>query len=166
MKEFRKFLLMALMGTLLVGCVSPKFRAAWRKAGETPSGEAGRRWVGRWESHKHGVGGPLRAVLTPPSPADPSGSDGSGELKAFFEAGWHGFTTAYPVVLRAEVQKHQGSSKEQGQIFTISGQHDLDSWVGGGLYHYSGTMGPDHFQASYQSKYDTGTFSLKRVESH
>ena len=162
MNGLRKFLLMALMGTLLGGCVSPKFRAAWRKAGETPSGEAGTRWVGRWESHKHGVGGALRAVLTPPSSADPNAS---GELRAFFEAGWHGFTTAYPVVLKAEAQKHHGSRKGPGQIFTISGQHDLDSWVGGGLYHYSGTMGPDHFQASYQSKYDTGTFTLKPAES-
>lgn len=156
-----KYLSLALTCVLLGGCVSPRFRAAWKKAQETPAGEAGQRWVGRWESQKHGVGGPLRAVLTPPSAGAPNSS---GQLKAFFEAGWHGFTTAYPVVLQAEAQKHSGSAHSQG-LLSITGQHNLDSWVGGGLYHYSGTMGPDRFEASYQSKYDTGTFTLKPVAS-
>ena len=129
----------------LSSCFSPKFNAEWKKA--ESSGERGRKWVGRWESQK-GVGGRLRAVTKTPA---------SGGLNVYFEAGWHGFTTAYPVELRADAQN--GS-------FRVFGEHHLKSFVGGGLYKYDGSLSSDAFSVRYSSSYDSGTFTLAPAETH
>jgi len=153
-----------LVAVVLPGCVSPKFERAWRGASpqscpggtEAPDaaviprarGQAAKesslptRWEGRWHSDKHNAGGRLRAVVQPPV---------AGRAEIFFEAGWHGFTTAYPVSLVAE---------RKGKSWQLSGEHNLRSCVGGGVYHYTGTIRADQFSANYQSKYDTGTFLL------
>jgi hypothetical protein len=75
-------------------------------------------------------------------------------MAVFFEAGWHGFTTAYPVELQAS---------QKGGVVLVTGEHDLKSWVGGGTYTYSGKIQGNVFTTSYASKYDTGTFSLETV---
>ncbi len=129
----------------LSACFSPKFNAAWKNA-ETSGGDA-RKWSGRWESDR-GTGGRLRAVVKAPR---------GGELKIYFEAGWHGFTTAYPVVLRADA--------ETGG-FKVYGEHKLESFVGGGLYKYDGRIAGEKFSVRYASSYDTGTFSLTPEPVH
>jgi hypothetical protein len=86
-------------------------------------------------------------VLQPPA-------DGRAEI--FFEAGWHGFTTAYPVAL---------SAQRRGKVYQLSGEHMLQSCVGGGVYTYTGSLKADQFSANYHSKYDTGTFVLAPVPS-
>lgn len=157
-------LLPLLVAFALQSCVSPKFERAWKGASlQTSSGGTGApdaavvprargqaakesslptRWEGRWHSDKHNAGGRLRAVVQPPV---------AGRAEIFFEAGWHGFTTAYPVSLVAE---------RKGKSWQLSGEHNLRSCVGGGVYHYTGTIRADQFSANYQSKYDTGTFLL------
>lgn len=135
-------LLLILVGLSLSSCVSPKFERAWKSAASEPVHQ---KWEGVWESEQHGAKGRLRALTGVPK---------EGRVDVYFEAGWHGFTTAYPVVL--------GSEKKRGS-FLIGGQHDLKSWVGGGLYTYSGTMTEDLFFARYSSRYDTGTFKLRPV---
>jgi len=124
-----------LLGLGLVSCVSPKFERAWK---DSPK----QRWTGQWYSEKHHVGGRLRAVLSSPE---------AGKMDAFFEARWHGFTTAYPVTLDA---------KKQGTGFQIAGQKELKSWVGGGLYTYKGSLLPSEFEAQYGARNDAGTFQL------
>ena len=137
-----RHLLFIAVGLVLSGCVSPSFERAWKKpSGESPT----QKWAGSWESERHGAKGRLRAV---------TGAPKDGRVDVFFEAGWHGFTTAYPVLL---------ASENKGGTFLISGQHDLKSFIGGGVYTYSGTMTGDLFFTRYQSKYDTGTFTLKPV---
>ena len=136
-------LLLILVGLCFSSCVSPKFERAWKNAASEPVVQ---KWEGVWESEKHGAKGRLRALTGVPK---------EGHVDVFFEAGWHGFTTAYPVVLDSE--------KKQG-TFLISGQHDLKSFIGGGLYTYSGTMTADLFFARYSSRYDAGTFTMRPVE--
>jgi len=119
----------------LASCVSPKFERAWKNSPQ-------QRWAGQWHSEKHHAGGGLRAVLSPPE---------GGKMDAFFEARWHGFTTAYPVTLDA---------KKQGTGFLVAGQKELKSCVGGGLYTYKGSLLPSKFEAQYTSRYDFGTFQL------
>lgn len=133
------------LGLCLGGCVSPKFERAWKKAEAEGSNQ---RWTGQWRSDQHSAHGRLRAVSSEPK---------DGNCDVFFEAGWHGFTTAYPVVLNAE---------KKGGVLFLSGQHDLKSWVGGGIYTYSGTISGNIFSTKYASKYDTGTFTLESVPKH
>lgn len=164
MRRFAPLLVSASVLTLLSGCVSPKFERAWKEAGEQAGsaapvadgsprsaggGAAGivvpTRWQGRWHSDKRDGGGPLRAVVQPPV---------DGRVAIFFEAGWHGFTTAYPVSL---------SARQKGKVYALSGEHNLRSLVGGGVYHYTGTLGADALSAKYRSNYDIGTFQLSPV---
>jgi hypothetical protein len=151
----------ALLAILLPACVSPKFERAWRNAGKQDASApplasrapqaAGKttarvpvpaRWEGRWHSDRRDGGGKLRAVVQQPV---------DGRVEIFFEAGWHGFTTAYPVSLAA---------KQNGKGYELSGEHNLRSFVGGGVYHYTGVLGAKALSANYQSDYDRGTFEL------
>jgi len=77
-----------------------------------------------------------------------------GRIAVFFEAGWHGFTTAYPVELDAA---------KRGSAVFVTGQHDLKSFVGGGTYNYTGKIQGNTFQTSYTSRHDEGTFALETV---
>ena len=63
---------------------------------------------------------------------------------------------AYPVVL---------SASRKGKAYQLSGEHNLKSCVGGGVYSYTGSLQADQFSANYHSKYDTGTFLLTPVPS-
>jgi hypothetical protein len=157
-------LALLLVAVALPGCVSPKFERAWKSAADsgssratglpdtagTPqlSGQPARqpslptRWQGRWHSDRRDSGGRLRAVVQPL---------GDEKAEIFFEAGWHGFTTAYPVAL---------SARRQGKAYQLAGEHNLKSFVGGGVYSYTGSIQADQFSANYHSKYDTGTFVL------
>ncbi|RFC45717.1 MAG: hypothetical protein DVB28_000420 [Verrucomicrobia bacterium] len=152
------------VGLSLSSCVSPKFERAWRGAAGEPVVQ---KWEGVWKSEQHGAGGRLRALTGVPKGGHIGVPKGGhigvpkgghigvpkvGHLDVFFEARWHGFTTAYPVVLNVE--------KKRG-LFLISGEHDLKSCIGGGPYSYSGTMTGDLFFARYSSRYDSGTFSMK-----
>jgi hypothetical protein len=126
----------------LVGCVSPGFEREWRKAGLC-KGSSGERWEGRWESKRVGVGGPMRAVLRP---------DADGHVQAYFEARWKCFLTAYKVTLNSKI--HKGAR-------LLSGEQMLDSFVGGGIYKYEGTLTDQELKAAYDSHHDKGTFHLE-----
>jgi hypothetical protein len=166
MRPFVSLLAPVMVAVLLPGCVSPKFERAWKEAAnhtgtaapatltdgasrsasrKAPQISVPTRWQGRWHSDKRDGGGRLRAVVKPPV-------DGRAEI--FFEAGWHGFTTAYPVSL---------SATRKGKVYELSGEHHLRSFVGGGVYHYSGTLGAEALSARYRSDYDRGTFELSPV---
>ena len=132
-----------LIGT---GCTSFRFNRAWRGAGQgQPAGAE--RWEGHWDSDRHGNGGRLRAVVTPGQSKD--------DVHAFFEARWHGFTTAYEVPMRVE-RPRKGEP-------VLRGEHDLKSLFGGGKYFYKGTLNNEDFRARYESAYDTGTFELHKT---
>lgn len=128
------------------GCTSFRFNRAWRVAAQgQPAGAE--RWEGHWDSDRHGNGGRLRAVVTPGHSKD--------SVTAFFEARWHGFTTAYEVPMRVE-RPRKGEP-------VLKGEHDLKSFFGGGRYSYRGTLNTEDFRARYESAYDTGTFELHRA---
>lgn len=167
MRPIVSALSLLLVSVAFPSCVSPKFERAWKGAAlegvsravgapEVAGGPRSHRqaakplavpirWQGRWHSDKHNAGGRLRAVVQPPT-------DGRAEI--FFEAGWHGFTTAYPVSL---------SAQRKGRAYQLSGEHALQSCIGGGVYTYTGSLKAEEFSANYHSKYDTGTFVLTPV---
>jgi hypothetical protein len=124
------------------GCVSPSFRKAWQSADASMSAQ---RWEGRWESYVNGHQGPLRAVLSP----------GEGErVRAQFEAGWKCFVSVFDVSLEV---------RRRGKTVRLTGEHDLKSCVGGGVYHYRGEVKGDVLWTEYRSARDHGFFELRRL---
>jgi len=130
------------LSSLLSGCFSPGFQKAWSDARPGNKSNA-QRWEGRWESCRSGVGGRMRAVLSPQA---------DGHVRAYFEARWKCFLTAYEVSL---------NSSRRGGVTLLSGDHLLNSCVGGGLYTYKGTLSPLELRAAYDSHHDKGTFHLE-----
>src|SRR5947208_1643822 len=105
-------------------------------------------WQGSWNSNG-GHSGQLRCLLEPSG--EPAG--GAENYQARFEAKFWGiFTARYNVILHGT--RGDGGAK-------LSGDHDL-GWLAGGVYHYEADVTPAAFEATYRSKYDTGTFHMTR----
>ncbi|MEY2599637.1 MAG: hypothetical protein RLZZ142_1896 [Verrucomicrobiota bacterium] len=121
----------------MTGCCSPAFHRAWKAS------DRAERWEGRWESDRPGTGGRLRAVVHP---------EPDGHVKAYFEARWKCFVSAYEVVL--EARRGKGGT-------LLSGEHLLQSCVGGGLYRYQGLLTEHELKARYESHHDKGVFRLE-----
>lgn len=154
--------LLAILCGTLAACSS--FEARWRAAGNPAAAQGRTRWEGRWTSEKHTTpgggpdGGRLRAVLTelhvpagshlPPGPASGRGR----ALRADFRAHWSVFAASY----RLTLEPVPGSPTE------FRGTHELPA-VFGGAYRYTARIAGDRFTARYDSSYDSGTFTLRRV---
>ena len=103
-------------------------------------------WQGEWRS-KSGHRGRLRCVLSAKTPT---------EYFARFEAKfWKIFTAHYDVTLRVV--------NETDQTVKLAGDQDL-GWLAGGKYHYEATVTPEQFDATYDSKIDSGEFHLRRPD--
>lgn len=153
---------LALLCGALAACSS--FDAKWQAAGNAAPGSGASRWDGRWESAGHKArggapeGGRLRAVLTethvapgshlPPGP--PAGR--GGPLRADFRANWKAFASSYTMTL----------APVPGSRTDFRGTHDLPA-IFGGTYRYTARIRGDQFTARYDSSYDRGTFTLRRV---
>lgn len=48
-------------------------------------------------------------------------------------------------------------------VFVFNGEEDLGA-LAGGLYRYTGKISPTNFFSTYESKYDSGTFTLQRPQ--
>jgi hypothetical protein len=129
---------------LLTGCTS--FNQEWKKAAGAPvPGEplAGP-WQGVWVSDVTGHTDVLRCLVTPRA---------DGSYSARFHAKYRKiFTFGYTVPLKAEC--NDGVARFEGDA-------DL-GWFAGGVYHYAGHAETTNFFSTYASKYDAGTFRLKR----
>jgi hypothetical protein len=113
-------------------------------------------WEGEWRS-KSGHHGRLRATLSisplndfPVSLASQPPPSYSARFEAKF---WKIFTAHYDVTLRVVSQTDL--------VVKLAGDQDL-GWLAGGKYHYEATVTPDQFDATYDSRVDTGEFHLRR----
>ena len=154
-------LLVLFCGTL-AACSS--FNAKWQAAGKVAPSSGVSRWEGRWESAQHKVrggaaeGGRLRAILTktplapgsylPPGPPTQSGAP----LRADFRANWKSFASSYTMTL----------TPVPGSRTDFRGTHELPA-IFGGTYRYTARIRDDQFTAHYDSSYDRGIFTLRRV---
>ncbi len=142
-----RFLLL-ILGLSLAACSS--FDGRWKSAA---SSSTATRWEGRWTSHKHQTpsgpaGGRLRAVIEPAP---------EGKLTAHFHANWQIFSSDYTMTLNPK-----GASPRRGSGRDFVGTHELPKMFGG-TYRYEAQIVGDDFQASYDSSYDTGIFTLRRL---
>jgi hypothetical protein len=131
----------------LTGCSSfnREYKAALSQP--VPNGAISGPWEGRWLSDKNGHTGKLRAVLTKTSDQ---------EYDARFHATfWKIFRSSYRVPLKFQ--------EENGRTI-LSGEQNL-GWLSGGDYTYQGEATPTTFFSTYKSKYDHGTFEMKRPQS-
>jgi hypothetical protein len=103
-------------------------------------------WEGRWESHAGHGGGSLRCVLT---------KTGADTYFLRFRAGYWGiFQADEETLLRAA----PGSTPT---ALKATGESDL-GYLKGGTYRYEATITPNKFDATYQSAYDRGVFTMTR----
>jgi len=131
--------------TLAGGCSS--FNREWEAAADAPTGPADLtgRWRGSWVSQADGHRGELRCVISEPC---------ENRYRAHFKATyWKIFQFEYALNLRAKPPAN-------GQVEFV-GKEDL-GWLAGGLYQYNGAATAQDFHCQYSSKYDFGTFSMKR----
>lgn len=140
-----RILLVLALG-VMAGC-STGFEREWQKAALRPSTDRfGGRWEGQWVSSKHrNADGRLRGIFTPVSPT---------RYHARFKADWMIFSSSYATVFDAQ---------KKGNGLVVQGSEDLGPLFGG-VYTFKGQVNPDHFTATYDSSYDTGTFEMRPLK--
>ena len=136
--------------TLIALSVAPahaeSFRRLWRDAGRSPvpTNSIAGRWVGTWQNTNNTHRDELQAVIR---------RTGLHEWRADFHARYGRLLTfTQSVVLVGD---------ENGETVEFKGQQDL-GFLAGGIYKYSGKANPTNFFSTYDSKYDVGTFTLRR----
>ena len=129
----------------LTGCRS--FHREWRavRARAVPADQITGAWEGTWQSRAGSHTDRMRAVVS---------STGPETYRVHYYA-WYKrvLTFSYVAELRA--------IRREGGTVIFSGEADL-GWLAGGLYRYEGHASPLEFFSSYDSKYEIGTFTLKR----
>lgn len=102
-------------------------------------------WLGTWASNQRDMGGELRCRIEKLP---------SGDYRAQFNAVFAKvFTNESLVTLRVD---------SKGSSWTFSGEEDL-GMLKGGIYKYTGRSDGQEFVCDYDSRYDKGTFRMKRV---
>ena len=132
--------LFLIIAVLTTGCSS--FDRAWRNPPAQTAGIGGR-WEGRWQSARTGHSGKLRAIITPQTAA---------RYDARFRATYRSVLSAeYGVTLDV---------KQRGPRSEFRGAADLGVW---GRYETTGYATTTQFHATYRSKFDYGTFEMRRA---
>jgi len=127
---------------LLLGGGCSSFDRAWEAARRQPAsltGIAGP-WTGTWQNTNNDHGGRLRALVTPVD---------AGTYEARFHATWRNKSGGFKSKLRGRT--------EGGEFVFTSRKRIL-----GFLITTEGRANGTNFLATYQSRFDTGTFTLQR----
>src|SRR5690349_19941502 len=130
----------------LGGCSS--FQRQWREAAGQPtsSDDITGCWEGTWQNTNNDHQDKMRAILSRVSES---------EYQARFHAKYKKILSfTYGTTFRGGWTNHE---------FLFHGEEDLGK-LAGGLYKYEGRISPTNFFSTYDSRYDTGTFTLKRIE--
>lgn len=145
MKILVKILASVLLLLSMSGCAS--YEREWRHARvQAPAkpGSVTGPWEGTWLSDVNGHTGRLRCLVK---------QKNQDEYEFHFKATyWKLFRYSYLVTLPA----HRHATG-----YTFSGDEDL-GYLAGGVYHYDGTIIGTNFNATYNCKFDHGTFTLSR----
>jgi hypothetical protein len=130
-----------LVTVILAGCTS--FEKDWNSASTATTGGIAGRWVGTWQNTNNTHGGVLKAVLKP---------DGTNEFAARFYAEWGSHSGSFKTTLR-------GHFENDTFLF------DSSKRIMGFKITTRGNATPTDFFATYSSRFDNGTFTLKRPEN-
>lgn len=132
---------------LTLGCST--FERDWQRATVPPADQLSGRWTGTWRSDVNGHHDELRCLITPLT-----NNVYSARYHAKYTRGILRFTFGYTVSLA--VTNRDGT-------FTFSGESNL-GWYAGGIYRYEGNASATNFFSTYDSKYDRGTFQMRRPD--
>ena len=150
MRRSFQFALLVLLFTA-TGCST--FNYEWRQAAKrtTPPDNITGRWEGRWISKATGHEDKLRALIT---------SVDTNHYDVKFHAAYKSETFKFITVhfgYTVRMETRPGTNK--GVAF--HGSENLGV-LAGGLYTYEGNATATSFFSTYKSKYDHGTFQMKR----
>jgi hypothetical protein len=134
----------------LTGCSS--FNREWREAATrpVPANDLTGRWEGRWNSEANGHNDKLRAII---SVVDTNHYD------VKFHAAYQNWQTLFLTVHFGYTVRMETKPSTNG--VTFRGMEDL-GFLAGGIYTYEGRADGTNFFSNYNSKYDWGTFQMKR----
>lgn len=128
---------LAALALFLTGCRS--FEKDWEHASATSADPAAGRWIGTWQNTNNTHSGPLRAVVVPVP----------GGYRARFEAGWGRHSGSFRTRLRGtpagDAVEFEGRRRILGVKITTRGRADGKS-----------------FEATYDSRFDRGSFEMRR----
>ena len=133
---------------LLLACGCSTFNRDWKKAAQhpTPIESIEGRWEGQWLSEVNMHTGKLRCVIT---------RESDDCYAARFQATYAKFF-GFSYTVSLEIQRHYGG-------WEVNGEEDLGK-LAGGVYYYEGRASATNFFSTYRSKYDHGTFEMRRPE--
>ena len=142
----KKLAAVSILMLLVTGCSS--FNREWKSAlaQPHPDSDISGAWEGRWLSERNGHTGRLRGVFTK--------ADADRYNAHFHATFWKILHATYEVPLKYK--------EKDGEIL-LSGESDLGK-LSGGVYKYEAKATPARFSCTYKSKYDHGTFEMKRPE--
>ena len=134
----------------VTGCSS--FNREWKQAATQPAHahDIAGRWEGHWRSDANGHNDKLRAIITA---VDPNHYD------VKFHAAYKNWQTMFITVHFGYTVRMKAKAATNG--VTFRGSEDL-GFLAGGVYTYEGRADGTNFFSTYQSKYDWGTFEMKR----
>jgi hypothetical protein len=141
--------LIALLAAGLTLCGCSTFEYEWRQAARKPAPTEGitGRWEGRWISQANGHNDKLRALITA---VDTNHYD-----VKFHAAYKKWFTVYFGYTVRME------TAPGADGVVQFRGSENLGA-LAGGVYTYEGRADRTNFFSTYHSKYDRGTFEMKR----
>lgn len=139
-------LAVAATGFFLSGCSS--FKYEWRQAAKNPipTEDITGRWEGRWKSDSNGHQDNLRCLITKVDERN-------------YDAKFHAAYKKWITVHFGYTVRLEARPGTNGVAFT--GSENLGV-LAGGVYTYEGHANPTNFSSTYDSKYDRGTFQMKR----
>ncbi|HTH48505.1 MAG TPA: hypothetical protein VMB21_13415 [Candidatus Limnocylindria bacterium] len=141
MKSIRWSALYAgVVALLATGCTS--FEKKWQTARQQPlpAGDLTGAWTGSWQNTNNSHGGALRALITR--------VDGT-DYTARFHAVWGSHSGSFKTRL---------TGRQEGDDFVFEGRKRILGF----LITTRGHANATNFFSTYESRFDTGTFTLKR----
>jgi hypothetical protein len=134
-------------GLMLCGCST--FNYEWRQAMKkpVPGDEIAGPWEGRWVSQANGHNDRLRALIT---------AVDTNHYDVKFHAAYKKWITIH-FGYTVRMQTAPGTNG----LVVFQGSEDLGA-LAGGVYTYEGRADSTNFFSTYNSKYDRGTFEMKR----
>jgi len=132
------------LALLVCGCSS--FNRDWKRAGQhpAPTDAITGRWEGRWLSEVNAHTGKLRCLITH-------------QTNDVYAAR---FRASYMTILRFSYTVPLTVTASNA-VWQFHGEEDLGA-PAGGVYHYVGSATATNFHSTYDSKYDRGTFEMRR----
>ena len=148
---FRWLLLLVIAALTFTGCSA--FNYEWRQAVNKPAvtNDINGRWEGRWVSKASGHQDKMRALI---SKADTNHYD------VKFHAAYQSETFKFITVHFGYTVRMEAMAGTNGSV-AFRGSENLGP-LAGGVYTYEGYADPTNFCSAYDSKYDRGTFEMKR----